>query len=428
MIGPLLLIAALACAPGDGGDGQLDVDVSLSEDIPTVLTVRWTTDEQGSGVVDFGSDLEETATATQLEDGSWEAVLVGFPPQSEARYRVRHGDLVHDGVVETGEAPSWVPLAPTTTGEGQPGYLLTGYRSQEGRGALIVNRWGEAVWWADALQFGSDTYVTRVLLDPAGDAVWFNTIELRQAPADADVSLGVVRVSLDGSEVEHLPLEELHHDFWLHDDGRIAYLSTAPAEVEGTEVTLDALRRWSPDGTDEVLYTPEDVVTIDTLEPWLNSVEYEAEADRYWVGAKSMSAIFRIDAQTGELTDLIGGPRSTWEVDEPTMDQHGFDLVEGGVLIFDNGDIRDGDSRPALFAMDEEAKTAERVWEYAPESPLYTNFLGDAVDLGDGRVLSTWTYEGVVHQVEADGTPFATWEYRELEMLTYGRFVDQVVP
>lgn len=427
MIWSLLL---LACAPrGSGPGATLAVEVELSEQIPTVLTLRWSTEDPGPATVDFGEELDQTATATQLEDGTWEALLVGFPPESEARFEVHHGALRQAGSATTGAAPSWVPLAPDTTGEGQAGFLATGFRSSEGRGALILDRQGQPVWWFDALAWGADTYVSRALLSPERDAVWFNTIELRHAPDDADVSLGVVRVSLDGSEVSHLPLHELHHDFYLHEDGRIAWLSLAEAEVDGTEVELDALRRWSPDGSEELLYVPDDIVTLDTLEPWLNTIEHDAEADEYWVGAKSLSAFFRIDAATGEGLDLIGGPRSDWQIDEPTVDQHGFDLLgDGEILVFDNGDIGDADSRPARYRLDTEARVAERVWDYAAEPALYTNFMGDALDLGDGRVLAIWTWEGVVHQIEPDGSPFATWTYRDDEMLTFGRFYRQVVP
>ena len=432
----VLISLLLSCSPDPVATspeetlGEFDVEVEASEVISSVLTVRWTTPEAGDGVVDFGEELRYTAEGRLGEDDVWEATLVGFPANRDAQFRVRHGDVVDEVRTHTLEpAPSWVPLDPEVVGEGTQGFLVSGYRSEEGRGALIVDSLGRPVWWYDALGWGEDTYVSRATLSPSGDAVWFNTIRLRTAPDDADAERGVVRVSLDGSEVEHIPLEEHHHDFWLHEDGTIVYLAVAPAEVDGVAVDLDSVMKRAPDGTIETFYVTEDIVTPTTLQPWVNTIEYDEANGRYWVGAKSLASIIRLDAETGERIDLIGGPKSDWDVDQAFVDQHGFDLLDDGrLLLFDNGDIAEMDSRPTRYLLDEETKTAELEWEYSADPPLYTNFLGDALDLGNGRVLSIWTFESVVMELDEQGEMASRWEYKDLEMLTFGRWYESVSP
>jgi len=432
----VLVFLLLSCAPDPvvttPGEtiGEFEVEVEASEVISSVITVRWTTPEAGDGVVDFGDALQYTAHGTLGDDDVWEATLVGFPANRDARFRVRHGSVVDEVRSHSLEpAPSWVPLDPDVVGEGSSGFLVTGYRSEEGRGALILDNLGRPVWWYDALGWGVDTYVSRATLSPSGDAVWFNTIRLRTAPADADAERGVVRVSLDGSEVEHIPLEEHHHDFWLHEDGTLVYLAVAPGVVDGVEHDLDAVMKRAPDGTTETLYVTEDIVTSSSLEPWINTIEYDEANGRYWVGAKSLGGIIRLDAETGERTDLIGGPKTDWEVDEPFVDQHGFDLLDDGkLLLFDNGLIDHMDSRPTRYLLDEDARTAELEWEFSADPALYTNFLGDALDLGDGRVLSIWTFEGVAMEVDTQGEVISRWDYKDLEMLTFGRWYESVSP
>ena len=138
----VLVFLLLSCAPDPvvttPGEtiGEFEVEVEASEVISSVITVRWTTPEAGDGVVDFGDALQYTAHGTLGDDDVWEATLVGFPANRDARFRVRHGSVVDEVRSHSLEpAPSWVPLDPDVVGEGSSGFLVTGYRSEEGRGA-----------------------------------------------------------------------------------------------------------------------------------------------------------------------------------------------------------------------------------------------------------------------------------------------------
>ena len=78
-------------------------------------------------------------------------------------------------------------------------------------------------------------------------------------------------------------------------------------------------------------------------------------------------------------------------------------LVEGGLLVHDNGSPDTASSRAAEYALDANGGTAELVWEYFPD-PAYSNYaLGDVSRLPSGHTLVTWGMAGQVDEVDADG-------------------------
>ena len=308
----ILLSLFLACGPGSqstdsslaGGFGldtgasfqeptlSIVAEASLSPVIPSVVRVAWESDRPEVGEVDYGVRLEHRATAQLGEDGRWSAVLVGYPEEHEARFRIRHGEEVAEiQVIVTGSGPDWLPKAPDITGTGAPGFLLTGFRGDDGVGALILDAEGRPVWWYSLEEFGEDAFTSRVTLDPTREAVWFSIIKLRTASADADAQVGIVRVSLDGTEGQHRPLERHHHDFWLHEDGRVVFLSTE-IEGEGEEAwSYDDLKVLETDGTQRQLWSTSGFMSPGDSSAWRNTVEYVEETDSYCVRAKNRKEI-----------------------------------------------------------------------------------------------------------------------------------------
>lgn len=443
----LPLILLLACAPDpsggaadlgdDTGSGgvtptlTVEAEAVLSEAIDTVVLVSWESEAEGEAAVDYGDRFQHRALAELGEDGLYRATLVGFPRQSVASFRVRHGEEVAEAQsIMTGEGAAWLPRDPDVTGEGAEGFVVTGFRGEDGRGALILDRLGRIVWWHDLSAYGADAYTSRATLSPDKDAVWYSIIKLRTAGADADAALGIVRVSLDGTEVEHRGMEGHHHDFWLHDDGRVAFLSTE-LEDEGTEDawSFDDLKVLAPDGSTGQLWSTSATQPAGDTAAWLNHIEYVAETDTYWIGAKSKNALYVVDASSGETLHTIGHTaEASVTVDEPFYEQHGFDVIGDELLLFDNGVPSRSDSRALRFSLDLEAGTATTLWEHSADPPLYTPMLGDALQLPEGRVLLNWTSQSHVAQVTPDGEVLSTWDYDDFEMLTFMRFEEALVP
>src|SRR5687767_1891071 len=84
-----LLLLASACEEAQDPRAPRDVQAEVSDDIATVVTVRWTTDEPTIGYVEFGP-TEAMALKTPLakESAEHEQLLLGLTADTLIYYRV----------------------------------------------------------------------------------------------------------------------------------------------------------------------------------------------------------------------------------------------------------------------------------------------------------------------------------------------------
>jgi len=123
-----------------------------------------------------------------------------------------------------------------------------------------------------------------------------------------------------------------------------------------------------------------------------NALVYDAERDRVLLSLRNQHAILAIDWQSGDVRWQLG-PGGDFDLTGPPEDffynQHSPELqADGTLLVYDNGNERPGDdlySRAALFHLDEEAMSANLLWDH--EVRPYTRVQGDADRLPNGNVL-----------------------------------------
>jgi hypothetical protein len=136
------------------------------------------------------------------------------------------------------------------------------------------------------------------------------------------------------------------------------------------------------------------------------------------ISCRHLDEVIKVNRATGELMWRWGGSGSkgnefTWLND--TRDgftgfshQHTVQrLPDGSILMFDNGNLRPGSaSRAVRYRINEETKTAERVWEYNRNASVVTHSMGSAEELPNGNVLIGWgnNPEGIIlTEVTPDG-------------------------
>ncbi len=111
----------------------------------------------------------------------------------------------------------------------------------------------------------------------------------------------------------------------------------------------------------------------------------------------------KISRQTGEIMWHLGGDENEFTfigVDpEEAVDHfggHAFHRLDNGnVLIYDNGN-REGTSASQVheYALDEENKTAEHIWTYVSDPPVYGWHRGNAQRLPNGNTFIGWGGDG----------------------------------
>jgi hypothetical protein len=111
----------------------------------------------------------------------------------------------------------------------------------------------------------------------------------------------------------------------------------------------------------------------------------------------------KINRQTGEIIWHLGGDENEFTLIGVDTDEadghfggHAFHRLENGnVLIYDGGN-RGGtrSSQVHEYKLDEENKTAELVWTYVPDPPVYGWHRGNAQRLPNGNTFIGWGGDG----------------------------------
>jgi len=416
----MLLSIVCAC------DGQLGPSFTVTGEasavVPTVVNFEWTVDldDVSSGAVDFGLDTGYGRTVdANLDDGGvLSAQAIGLLPTTEYHFRVQvtSGGTVYysdDRTVTTGAIPSTLPELTVAANDGaeRDDFFVTSMLTVP-TAAAIIDREGNYLWWYTSAEEREDWPVTRTRVSRDGTAVLF----LHNVPLAEGVPDGyqhIVRVSLDGETVETIPTPGAHNDFYEHEDGTLVILSEDRRQVEDEDVVGDKLVEIAPDGSETIVWSVWDHLEYEpgTSEfgHWThaNAIDYDADEDVYYVGARHISTIFKIDRATGDVLWMLGGPRSDFEfVDggtEFSALQHQFEVLDDGIFIFDNREESDFASRAVEYALNEETGIATQRWEHISDPPLYCYGMGDVDRLDSGDSLITWSTAGVIDEVAPDG-------------------------
>jgi len=434
-----LSLFLMACGPEDpltdDTDGAIPVDpasfgavsATLSDAIPAVVVVNFEV-EGGAGEpwVRFGPANEDTrylTTADEQDDGSWQAILVGCPTQTTCSYAPGRGEAQGDSAeITTGEAPDWVGIEGEPTGHQSAGFLLTTVMSSK-RAALILDLQGRLVWWYAVPDPDSGGLTTRASLAPDGRSVWFNQFDLGSSEPIEDSQAGLVQVALDGSWHEILALPDNHHDFYLFDDGSVAWLGLEEREINGEPLAGDRLVKRSPTGAEQVLWSGWDSFAFDpdshhesppgywTLANHLER-DIDAGEDAWAIGFKNLDTIVGIDGSTGDERWRLGKEEPAIDPDAPFAGQHGFTLLDDSILLFDNQGAP-GISRVLELTLDTSATSSDTLWEYANGSNAL--ILGDVLRTERGSTMIAWGQAGIIEEIAADGSVVAEIQFTRNE-------------
>ncbi len=414
--GAVLAVALPACT-GDlaGGSGAFEVEAEISEVISTVITVEWSVDLSGvdAAYVEFGPDdgYGSTAPADLSSDPPYRTVLMGMKPATEVHYRVvaEVGDEVFasdPGAITTGDPPSGLPeLSAELSGEVDDGYIVTSLFVSS-PAAVILDRDGDYVWWYEAPS--EDFQVSRAHLTPDREHVVFWSVNLDNTPP-GDTSQKLIRVSLDGTEVDSRTVEDGHHDFTVMPDGGITYIEYDMVD----DVDGDRLIEVSHDGNDREIWSVwEDFDSGGAGGPGttfahFNAIDYYEDEDAFYVSSLGLECLLKVDRASGELLWTMGGDESDFTFDGGRTDfferNHQFQRLDDSIVVFVNGSEQTYCSDVREYAYDGDGGEADLVWSYTPDPCVFSFSLGDVTRLDSGNSLVTFSNQGQIDEVDPDG-------------------------
>ena len=391
-----------------------ELEATVSPDIVTVVTVRWTTDEPIGGQVFYGLEgqLDRRTPLEAVEATEHEVVLLGLPANTEVSFQVvvpGEGRQSTSDVqsITTGALPSALPsfeASGVAPAEGWHGVPVLGATTA----VVILDAEGRPVWYHQDDR-GLDVYRVRLARDR--QSILYNAASITGDPTEPTA---LVRVSLDGTVVEETPIPLLAHDFVELPDGTLALLVVEYGEHEGREVRGDAILELAPDGTQTQVWTSWDCfdpAVHESDEPELgwtfgNALDYDAATDSYLLGMRNFNSIARIDRATRSCPWVVGGTAATIEAEECSAGfrhQHQFQLLGDTLLVFDNDGATLQESRVLTFDLDEETGVATQLDVHHSEEALYVFVLGDVHRFADGGTRITWSSAGQIDHVDASG-------------------------
>jgi hypothetical protein len=139
-----------------------------------------------------------------------------------------------------------------------------------------------------------------------------------------------------------------------------------------------------------------------------NALEIDADGGLL-MSARHMDEITKIDRNTGAIVWRWGGRNNQFSFVGDTLQfshQHAIRrLMNGHYLLFDNGNFHTPRfSRAAEYVLDQDAKTAELVWQYRNVPDIYGAAMGNAQRLPNGSTLICWgTGQPEITEVSSDG-------------------------
>ncbi|MCP4805014.1 MAG: hypothetical protein GY913_17115 [Proteobacteria bacterium] len=403
----MLTFLLMACR-GPTEEGSLVIEAAVVEAIPTVVDLTW---EGGPATVSYGlaGELDRTTT------GDGHAQLIGLKSSTPYLFEVTldDGSDTGGGGFETGALPIALPSASVVEyadGFLEEGFFVTTSLSSISA-AIVLDHEGDIVWWS--LDDRSDIQIARaeLMLDGSGVVYGVSTND----PSAEDRHEELVEMSWDHSVETVIDAPKYHHDFVQVDDGFYAYQALTSMQTEAGTTMGDLIMTVDREGATEEIWNGFDDFPFDAdyadrerEKYWhhANAMDVDRETGELTISMRNLNTITRLDMDTGEILWSLGefGDFEITGEREHTFQQHQFELIDGGIVMFDNGTSEMLDSRIVEYVLDYDEMTADEVWTYRTDPPLFNYALGAVDRLDDGNTLVTWSTGGQIEQVAPDGT------------------------
>ncbi|MDG1478656.1 MAG: aryl-sulfate sulfotransferase [Myxococcota bacterium] len=398
----------------DGAADPFEITTEVSEYVRTVVTVRWKTEAETTGYIEFGEGADYgRITPTTASGTEHEAQLLGLWADTEFHFRVVSAEdggedwISDDYTVTTGSLPPEIPQMSFTGEAGWEGFIFAPIQGINYLAAAIDSQ-GRVVWYK--VLESSTHHVMRAQMLDDGSAV---AICMAGQDSQGNKEDGyVLLVSMDGSVEQEVAVPYIDHDMTLKPDGTI--VGIVLKTEDGFNQYADSIQEVTHDGEMTQIFNAWDHVDWLTDEPlggnnWThaNALDYYPEEDAYYMAMKELHTMVKVDAPSGEVQWAFGGTGNQFTFADGTIPlsmHHQFHIFdEDRLVVFENGESSRGYSMAREFVLDTENMIATEVWSYVREPSVFVFAKGDVERLDSGNTLVTWSSSGEIQEVTPDG-------------------------
>lgn len=437
-----------ACTdPAGGGDtrviGDASVAYEVDEDVATVVRVSVDTLEKASVFVEYGLDTSYgSETPTTREGTRHEITVLGLVENTDYHYRVVatvDGERFEgvDHVFTTGNVPVEVPdfeVLQEASESVWGHYTLVACQAADAtsddKGVVIVNDDGDVVWY----RWG---YTAEMLVWSAVGTDGRLEYLVSKVPFEGEPN-ALVRARVDSGDALEIEVPDAHHVVVHMPDGGWAVVTEDKRSYMGEEVIGDSILVYDETGESREAWNAWDTMEVFQHEGWgtgdgerdwthVNGLYYDEGENAFYVSFYWLSAVSKVDADTGEILWTLGGVDATLAVDggHEFLRAHSPELLDDGRLaIFDNE--REEGSSIVLYDIDEEASTAHvsAMTQLLPDRNAIV--LGEIDELDDGTWFTTWGDLRRVAVMEPDGNVLLQLETEDIAIVGQGERIDSL--
>lgn len=373
-------------------DGAMEARVDDNPHSTITCWVRWQTDEPATSRVEFGPTGSLTS---YLEDDELVTdhgvIVVGMVPETE--YELQAVSVTADGAERRSGYLAWesgalpfgglnVELRALAPELAQPGWILADLlleRHTDQTLVVMLDMEGRIVWYDDSLA-GLEVGGIDATLVNGGTAVLVGgSVPAGERPVELDLSGEVL---WEGPEQEEIGADgEMHHMLRKLDNGH--YLSMEHVWIDGRmndrvveyDAGLDQVWSW------DTGVLCDQICSGNPL--WGNSMQLGDDGDVLYYNSMLYSALVKVDRVSGDI-EWVFGEHYGFDVDSSGQTTEPWPrhfhtptrLPDGNLLIFDNGGPEREHSRVVEYSVDEDAESAQLIWEY-PGSDVEDHWKND---------------------------------------------------
>jgi len=391
------------------------VGADVHPTIGSLLVASWDLHEACDARVAYRFDDEGWAYSpdVSLNPGAHEQILMGIPYASEVELRLEldcePGAWTSRSVqAETDPLPEGLPhggLISVVDGAWDPSwaFILTSIDSRDDAvrpddtWTVILDRAGRTVWALPTESFRV-TMAPRVAVDGASllldlDSFW--------AIFDAGVASQVVRVDLEGVELDRYDTPGMHHPFTELPDGSIAW-----GAADGMTDTIEVL---SPAGDTSTLWSCYGFhQQVGSMQPCsANTLNWSEVRGSYLISFFATDTVVEVDGSTGENLRWFGhlfGSYAFEPEDSAFFWQHGTVFTEAGTLLVSTLNGEPGDeSLVREYTVNSDDAVLEQVWTFGAGEGVYGHEMGEAWRLPNGNTLHNTGTAQRLREITPDG-------------------------
>jgi len=408
-----------ASTTGNPASGEIALSLSLSEAIATVGIAEFS----ATGVIDaarieFGRQAGsyEFSAPVDLTEPNYRTLLLGMKESTTYYVQVfaeSGGDTLTSEVLtlDTGALPNATPTV--TVNDINPSALYGGFTvnctgvggvgGTQGSGvAFIIDQDGDAVWSVE-LAGTPVSGCSRARMSFDGKDMWIGNFS-NVSPDGA-----LMRLSMDGLTSETFSFPGRHHDFTVLPNNNILFQEQENGGMGrgGADEGPDLIKELDVNtGIARLLYHENTDFSVQISESGAhtNYIKYVPHLNAISFSMRHTSTIAVITypevGATAELLMVFGGPLNdfdfSWEY------QHGHELLENSILIFNNTAADSfGESAVLEYEYDLTAGTGTQVMNYL--SGNSSGAFGDVQRLPNGNTFITYSTAGIWHEIDASG-------------------------